>query len=203
MIKGIVVVVLAAALLVSMVGVASAAAPQIWYLDNETHTVTGKTMEKTIGTQSGNVTIPVGGSQIWLAGNDAECDVTFPSGAWVIETKTALDEGKCTIQVGRWDTSTGWNAIPTTTAATVTWTGHILKVELQTGSATIEGGDYLALKIENDDTAEHTVDTDGSSSLRSPDTDPGYPVPELPTIVLTSVGLLALAGYVEWRRKKR
>ena len=33
------------------------------------------------------------------------------------------------------------------------------------------------------------------SNLTSPSSDPGYPVPELPTIILFSAGLLILAGY--------
>ena len=40
------------------------------------------------------------------------------------------------------------------------------------------------------------------SMVTSPSTDPGYPVPELPTIILLSVGLLALGGYA-WLKRGR
>lgn len=42
---------------------------------------------------------------------------------------------------------------------------------------------------------------DGKTKLSSPSTDPGYPIPELSTLVLSSVGLLALVGYVVYRKR--
>jgi hypothetical protein len=42
-----------------------------------------------------------------------------------------------------------------------------------------------------------------ASQVTSPPSDPGYPIPELPTILLFGVGLLVIAGYVELRRKRR
>lgn len=45
--------------------------------------------------------------------------------------------------------------------------------------------------------------TDGKySNLTSPSSDPGYPVPELSILVLFSVGLLTLAGYVSYSRRR-
>lgn len=41
------------------------------------------------------------------------------------------------------------------------------------------------------------------NNLTSPSTDPGYPVPELPTIILLSTGLLLLAGYAYMTRRNR
>ena len=198
---GIVVSALVVALLLAMVTVGSAAS-QLWYLDSADHPAAGNVMEKTIGAQSGNVTISAGEEHIWLAENSALCNVSFTGGLWIIELKTDLDwTDNCGVNVGGWDTTTGWYEISTTTSATVVWKEHILKVELQKAPATIYEGDYLALKIRNEDGSMHDVYTDGHSSLRSPDTDPGYPVPELPTLVLTTAGLLALAGYQRIRRK--
>ena len=42
---------------------------------------------------------------------------------------------------------------------------------------------------------------DGKTKLSSPPTDIGYPIPELSSLVLSSVGLLALVGYVVYRRR--
>ena len=207
--KRIVVVVLAAALLVSMVGIASAAS-QLWYLDSDNHSAfdpatAPKVMEKTIGTQSGSVTISAnGGEQIWLAEQYALVDVGIPAyGFWVITIVTDDDwRASCDVYVGGYNLTTGWYDI-STTELTKFWDGmdSILTVKLHAFPATINKTDYLALKIKNYDTVAHTVDTDGSSSLISPETDPGYPISELSTIVLTSIGLLALVGYVGWRRK--
>ena len=41
------------------------------------------------------------------------------------------------------------------------------------------------------------------SNLTSPPSDPGYPVPELSTLILFSTGLIALAGYVLLTKRRR
>ncbi len=198
-----IVLLLAAVLLLSTTIIASATtASQLWYLDITCHPAAGKVMEKAWGAQSGWVQVLAGDHPMWLAENAAQCDVTFPSGAWVVELRTDSDWGSggdnCDVTVGGWDTASGWYDISTTTESTVVWDSgqNILKVELQTGSATIYKDDYLALKIENNDSASHTVYTDGGSSVRSPDTDPGYPIPELPVAILLGLGLVGLAGYL-------
>jgi hypothetical protein len=201
--RGIATAVLVAALLFSMVGIASAAS-QIWYLDDETHAVTGKVMEKTMGTQSGNVTISALGEQIWLADEVAGCDVAIPAGGyWSIVLRTDSNwVDKCTISIGGYNSSSGWYDIPTS-SVWKNWEDITSCIEIRSHPvlSTIYKGDYLALKINNTDTVDHKVDSSEYSSLSSPNTDPGYPVPELPTLVLTSAGLLALAGYQRIRRK--
>jgi hypothetical protein len=186
-------------------------APQLWYLDSEV-TVADYQMEKANGPgddgQTGSVNIGAGNGALWLADEAAICDVTFPSGSWVAEIKTDSDWGidgeKCEVSVGGWDADTGWYEIPTITATKVTWDAgfNILIVLLETDSGTVFQGDYLALKVSNDDSSAHDVYTTGSSSLRSPDTDPGYPVPELAAGILLGLGLAGLAGY-RWLRKSK
>ena len=69
---------------------------------------------------------------------------------------------------------------------------------------TVPKGDYLALRIANPEAgaADLVIKTgEDNSYLTSPKTDPGYPIPELSTFILFSVGLLALAGYI-WLKKR-
>jgi hypothetical protein len=187
------------------------AAPQLWYLDSEI-TPAGYQMEKSGGPgddgQTGSINIGPGISALWLADEAAVCDVTFPSGSWVVEVKTDSDWGtegdNCEVSVGGWDTDTGWYEIPTITATKITWDAgfNILVILLETNSGTVYQGDYLALKVANEDSSSHEVYTTGSSSVRSPDTDPGYPLPELAAGILLGIGLVGLAGY-RWLKKSR
>lgn len=193
---------LAVLLLLSTTTVVLASTPQLWILDNDNE------MEKKEGGgddgQDGSVTIGGNDYEIWLADQYAEVDVPFPSGSWVVELRTGEDWGTngidYEIAVGSWDTdgSGSWSAFSTNNQGTIDWDSgqNILVVELQTGSMTVYEDDYLALKITNNTGSSHTVYTDGRSSLRSPDTDPGYPLPEIIGAILLSTGLVAVGGYM-------
>ena len=185
-----------------------AAGSQTWLLDSET-TTPGYEMEKKDGPgddgQSGSVTIDPGNSTIWLADQAAVCDVTFPGGSWYIYICTDSDWGTqgnlCEAKVGGWDTTDGWYDIPAT-IGTMYYDGTIVKVEFQADPATIYQGDYLAIEVKNNDSGSHPVYTDGVSGLRSPDADPGYPVAEVVSGALLGLGLVGLAGYAGWKRRK-
>jgi hypothetical protein len=194
-------------------------APQLWYLDSET-TPAGYQMEKSNGPgddgQTCGVYLYPGQSAVWLADQAAVCDVTFSSGSWVAEIRTDSDWGiegdKCDVSVGGWNENTGWYDIPAITVTRITWDCgfNILTIMLQTESATVYQGDYLALKITNNDYCDdgedcccyHVIYTQGRSSLRSPDSDPGYPVPEIATGLLLGLGLFALMGYLGIKKRK-
>ncbi|MEE8373909.1 MAG: hypothetical protein V3R87_09330, partial [Dehalococcoidia bacterium] len=202
--QGLTVLLLLGILALAPVAVVSASAPQLWYLDSTEHPAAQEngTMQKGNAVQSGLVEVPAEGFAIWLAENAARTDVTFPGGSWVIELKvdavpTFDAGGSWQASIGGWNTTDGWYEIPTLTAAIVSWDdgANALIVELQTDPATIPEGDYLALMATNQDLAAHSINTDGRSSLRSPDTDPGYPLPELATAILLGAGLLGLLAY--------
>ena len=215
MVKTAVGICVALVLLISMTTLALATAAQLWYLDSET-TAAGYQMEKDTSPgndgQTGNVTIGAGNSTIWLADQAAVCDVTFPGGndSWIIRICTDEDWGTqgnlCEAKVGSWNTTSGWEEIPTTTQGTMTWDSgqNILTVQLQANNATISQGDYLALKITNNDydSDSHLVKTEGCSWLTSPCGDPGYPVAEVVSGILVGLGLVGLAGYAGWKRRK-
>jgi hypothetical protein len=182
-------------------------APQLWYLDSET-TPAGREMEKSTSPgndgQAGSVDIASGDNVTWLADQAALGDIIFPNGSWVVEIRTDSDWGeggdKCEVSVGGWDKDTGWYEIPTVIAATKTRNSgygyNILTALLQTASGTIYQDDYLALKIRNNDSGSHTIYTNGRSSLRSPDSDPGYPTAAVPDIDVnpTTVNFFAYLG---------
>ena len=215
-VKGIVFLLFMGVLVFSMTVPAMAAAgAQNWYLDSTNHpvlTTVGKVMEKGpagYGKQSGSVAIAAGRSQIWLADEAAVDDHAFPKGAWYIHLSTegywgaAPSSDKCKVAVGEWDINTATFTAFSTTETRTTWDSgkHIRAVELQQGSQTIHEGNYLALKVTNESSANHTVyTTDGTSFVESPGSDPGYPTPEIASGVLLGVGLLGLVGYLVTRR---
>ena len=67
----------------------------------------------------------------------------------------------------------------------------------------MQEGEYLAFKVTNLDQVLIIETEEGASWISSPSADPGYPIPELPTIVLMSTGLLALTGFVVKRYSRR
>ena len=201
---------LALMLLFSMTTLALAATgSQWWYLDSETIAADYE-MEKDTSPgnngQTGSVAVAAGSSVVWLADKAAVCGVTFPGGSWYIQIKTDSDWGtqgnQSEANIGGWNPTDGWYDISTTTIYKIHHNDNILELKLQAGPATIYQGDYLALEIKNNDSVSHLVYTDGGSALRSPATDPGYPVAEVVSGVLLGLGLVGLAGFAGWKRRK-
>ena len=193
--KGIVALILAAALLVSMVGMASANS-QTWDLDSD------DLMYKTANAESGTKTISASGSNRWTADQAAQCACTFQAVNWDLTLeRTNSDSGQqFKAEVGIWDggtfTSKG-NAIGSFSGAST-----YINLKIGVSTFTVPKDGYLALKITEQSGQSLIVKTYlGCSHLSCPRDEPDYPVPELPTIILMSTGLLALFGYVVYRRR--
>jgi len=73
---------------------------------------------------------------------------------------------------------------------------------VSTSSFIINNGERQALKITNNDPVMIMIIT-SNSYLLSPVTDPGYPVPELSTMMLTSSGLVIGVGMLAYSNKKK
>ncbi len=169
---------------------------QTWYLYSD------YSMRKSL-TPTASVTLTAGQSKIWLADQAAVSSVTFPDGSWVIYLKTSQNWlASCTAEVGYWNGSTFQPF--TTGAPTKSWDNNtgILTIRAQAGSETINASDFLALRVTNGDAASHDVITDGNSWVKSPASDPGYPVPELASGVLFALGLAGMGTFMVVRRKK-
>jgi hypothetical protein len=208
------IVALVSALFIGATATATAASPnpgpQTWQLDNDNE------MERTGGLnddgQTGSVVLASTASAMWLADEAAVYDVTFVSGAWVVELATDADWGTngnaCTIEVGEYD-GTSFTAFSMALNSVLEWNeatrSYILRVEVQSGSETIYTGNWLAIKVYNKDRVSHTVYTgefEDASCVRSPQTDPGYPLPEIAAGILLAGGIVGLVGFMAIRRKK-
>jgi opacity protein-like surface antigen len=213
--KSIVTIVLAAAFLVSMAGMASADGPDVplgtttWDLDNET-TTAGYEMEKsgTGQTQTGNVPIAANSGEIWISDQPAQCDVGFGGDRWdlTLYRLNTASAHNFTAYLGVWnETLTSFRVIATSNPGNFEAGKNYTDVDIHAPGFTVLNGEYLALRVNDTDGSPLTVLTGGASYSASHITyasESNFPVPELSTIVLMSVGLLALVGYVGLRRRK-
>ena len=211
--KGIVVCLLAAALLVSMVGMASAG-NQYWNL-KDTGGATGADYEMQKGSGYGtNYVGMTDESKIWSADEAASVDggVSFGTGTWrgavaycSDQQGGFLDDGETMkVEIGSLSPDGAFTSAMEMTDTD--WAGAT-SINVAPGSEFIVPKDhYLALKLTVAGYVRVAISNDGEggseSYTKSPSVDPGYPVPELSTLVLLSFGLLALLGYVVLRKRK-
>ncbi|HSW57027.1 MAG TPA: alkaline phosphatase [Dehalococcoidales bacterium] len=152
------------------------------------------------GTQSGFVVMSQNDGNIWHTDQSAQIDVVFPAGDWVVELATQDWDGPITIQIGESD-GTVFNPFHANPVSGVR-VGNTITFTISAGG-TVPKGQFLALKVvRGDGIGPSKVNTAGKSFLLTPDTDPGYPVPELSAGILLALGLAALGGYLLIRRKK-
>ena len=153
----------------------------------------------------GSVTVSSSNSEVWVADEAAQIDVVFPEDAWTgqITFSSAVTGSSFTVSVGYADPDgTGFSAGGP--QATLSGTKTTFTYTTSTQSFTVPAGKHLALRITNGGTVGRDVRVGGALSyLSAPDTScPEYPVPELSTILLMSIGLMGLGGYI-WLRKRK
>jgi len=189
---------------------------QSWHLLNEAYT--GKIaddgtcrhhwdcfMNKTGNATSERLQLPHTKTAWWYAEYPAQFDgVTFGEGNWIVNISNGPTKS-CTIwaNVCKVNDSTGEvtylangsvSNLPDNQRVT-----NIICYDVGETNQVFTANERLALRIYHNKTSALWIyyydATDGKySNLTSPASDPGYPVPELPTLALFSVGLLIIAG---------
>lgn len=205
---------LAAVLLVSGVGMASAQPSSLtWYLTDraESPSVSGAhyIMMRDNGTGTHDVGIPFGGRRVWIAatsgGANQPAIVTAVemSGIWTGKLKGANAGDPATLYIGILNTTTGIFTTKGHQTFTFAREPKIYDISITTTRFTIPKDDYLAVNISSPSTVTifTTGDPNSATFITSPHTTDPYPVSELPTIILMCAGLLALAGFVLYRRR--
>lgn len=174
---------------------------QRWYLSS-----TGGSYVMYKGNDSkpaGTVTVGDGGEQIWRADENATYNLSFPADTWTghITFNASSNDTTVRVWVGEWN---GSQFTPSAAEenATIDGSGDF---SISAGEFNVSKGEWLAFRIQD-------YDADGNSSvvsvglsssyLTSGATDPAYPIPELPAMVLFLVGVLVLAGYMRAAKKK-
>ena len=153
----------------------------------------------------GTCTIPSGGNVVWAADEVAQQELVFPAGAmgdqtcWTYQLtfSESLDASTFTLTMGYAD-SDGSNFTDVGGKPNVTLSGSAQVfngVLTNTQSFTVPSGKYLALKIANSSgTARNIMGSASWSYVSASHASPAYPVPDLPAIVLVSLGLVAFGG---------
>ena len=195
---------------------------QIWYLYDATMANKwGNTnlYMSTTGTPVNSVNVLAGTSKMWVADKIAQANVTFPNDNWVIRFGTDKDWGKTSsianfqVDIGYWGKNPAYPSGPmfifTTLAMSKSpvWFNNHYEAEFQAvppGGQVVPKNTYLAVVVHNNSGADHPIYTgfkiykqDGSwsyyySCVTSPQSDPGYPLPELAT------GILLAPAYWAW-----
>jgi len=164
----------------------------------------------------GNLSIPVdtvsispGNNITWVANEPALVDAAFREGRWTgwLILNGSLPEGdNFTAEIGSYSCSNN----NFSTAGSQNFTGAdtnktMFEVNIQASAFMVPEGDYLAFRISNPTSnGSGIVVQTGKSFITSPESDPGYPVPELHTVMLFFFGLLTLiAYYMLWNRSSR
>jgi len=187
--------------LVAMVG--AAAASQNWYLSSNNPDPYVMYRGSANSEYCSDISIGQSGEVIWRADEPASTDVTF-TGDWNfhIYATHPVDppNRQKNFSIGVWNATTGWTSYGSVDLTTATgWTNGTI-----TGTSfTVHTGEYLSFRMYNvGEGAEKTITVSPCISyVTSPSTDPGYPIPELATVVLFGAGLLALVGYIAYRKR--
>jgi hypothetical protein len=219
--KVVVIVVLTIMLFVSVVG---ATGEVTWYWKSETFAnppathASDKTMDQysPTGTTDNIVTLDPDEEAWWYVENAAQCDLSFPLGNWIItcwiETNSP-DNERVTIYVYNITNAGEEKQIDGSRYKGLSSAEGVYKLSktFTTDSAiNIYEGDRIAVRVTFSSAAEagewlkiHYNSISYDSSLTSPPNSPVCPVPELSTLILLSIGLITLTGYVLLTRRQK
>ncbi len=186
---------LAVALVVLVAMVGAASAQQTW---NLSITQSGSNYIMYSGSQGEDenpVTIGPGNSAIWISNETAGHYITFPEGDWTFYwtgNQTSSENGTAEIGFYTGSSFNPFGEVPITDDGSFT---------ISATSFIIPQGKWLALQITNADNTNPLYIQTEESYVTSPDSSPDFPYPELSAVVLFCTGLIALVGYVGYRKR--
>lgn len=139
----------------------------------------------------------------------AECDLGFGASPWEAHIRTeGIEDDEIgyylTVEICKLNNDTGEITVlaKNSTMLTEVESGHLWNITCEGVGVPqdFKKGDWLALRLSwncsSDSLRVYYKAEEGSDSfIESPISDPGYPVPELSTLVLFCLGLVALFGY--------
>ena len=185
-------------------GTFTVAGAQAWYLHKN-----GVLYRGNLSIPVDTVSISPGTNITWVANEPALVDAAFRAGrwtGWLILNESFPEGDNFTAEIGSYNCSNN----NFSTAGSQNFTGAdtnktMFEVNIQASAFMVPEGDYLAFRISNPTSNSNGIVVQtGKSFITSPESDPGYPVPELHTVMLFFFGLLTLiAYYMLWNKSSR
>ena len=156
----------------------------------------------------------------FYADTGAECGLGFGDNPWKAHIRTEPIEDdevghNLTVEICRLDNGTGDVTVIAshTEQLTAVGTKYLWDITCEDNVSTTQDfstGDWLAVRLSWDCPSDelqiyYKTEAGSDSFIESPSSDPGYPIPELPTLMLFSIGLglLLITGYVALMRRER
>ena len=214
-----------------MVQVVGGETTQMWYLTsngkpagaptpNDGLTHKDYLMHKDSRTGTGSYFYLPSDEVVWFyADTGTECGLGFGENSWATHIRTrekvdGAEEGShLTVEICKLDKDTGDITVLAShtealTAQNAHYDWNMICTDNGDTTQDFSTGDWLAIRLSWDcSTDSFQIDykaEDGKDSyIESPSSDPGYPVPELSTLVLLSIGLITLTGYVLLTKKRK
>lgn len=154
----------------------------------------------------------------FYADTGAECDLGFGENSWEAHIRTEKIDGdevghNLTVEICKLNGSTGNVTVlasHTQQLNETVETKHLWYIPCENNATTTQDfstDDWLAVRLFWDCDADplrihYKAEAGSDSYIESPSSDPGYPIPELPTIILFGLGLLVIMGYAGWWRRR-
>ncbi|MFC1974460.1 S8 family serine peptidase, partial [Chloroflexota bacterium] len=172
---------------------------QAWYLHSDSIMY-----KANMGKAPGSVEITASGNHTWISDEAATTDIAFSNDTWtgqVVFTSAPANGHQFTVVLGYSTDGSDFIAGGPDAALTGDGSNAVFVYTTDASSVTVLDGKYLALRITNNSSSAYSVQTGGAWSYTSnPDTGaPAYPTPELPPILLITIGLVALGAFSLWR----
>ncbi|KAF5428058.1 Cohesin domain-containing protein [Candidatus Methanophagaceae archaeon] len=198
--------------------------PQVWYFTQAENTTVNApyandgwvhdkdlVMNKTKPAE-GTYCILEGGKALWFyATTGAQTDLSFGENNWTAKIFTSDPDDKAgnttTVDVCK---ITPGGVVTVIASGSVPLIANETEYDITCVHSTTQNfntGDWLGVRVSWSGPASEKIRVyynptgDKNSYVKSPSADPGYPIPELSTLILFSSGLLALAGYALKKRK--
>jgi predicted ribosomally synthesized peptide with SipW-like signal peptide len=143
----------------------------------------------------GIVIIPAGATVLFISDHSALEEVVYPAGDWAVVMKTDSDWSAFCGVIIEESNYPGGNLTANSD------TPVIMTLSVNNPAIDVQAGNYLGIRITNNDVIDHSCIVDGNSYVSAPTGVPIPSVPEMPAGFLLAAGLTGLGAFIYFRKK--